>query len=49
MTGDSIGYSEEKRLRHCNPCRMKIDMVINDLPAQQRESHMVYKITNKKI
>jgi len=49
MTGDSIGYNEEKRLRHCNPCRMKIDMVINDLPAQQRGSHMVYKITSKKI
>lgn len=49
MTGDSIGYYDEKRLRHCNPCKMKIDLLLNEIPGQQRDTLGVYKIANQRI
>ena len=37
LAGETIGY-EEKKLRHCNPCKMKIAMVLNEQPSIGRAS-----------
>jgi hypothetical protein len=48
MSGETIDHVE-KKLRHCNPCKMRIELVLNQQSNGYRRSSDQYSIAGRTL